>query len=73
MCIDICFAVSILTQHLSDPKPSHFFYGQESTTLSARDKVIKFVLILGEVLPTLVAFSYASFANDQIDRKTMGG
>jgi hypothetical protein len=57
---------------LAKPKPTHFqmakrvlFYLKGTRT---------FGLILGgEALTTLVAFSDASFANDKLDRKSMGG
>ena len=72
MRIDICFAVSILTQQLSNPKPSHFLMAKR--VLFYLQGTSSFGLILGgEVLPTLVAFSDASFANDKLDRKSMGG
>ena len=69
--IDICFAVSVLTQQLSNPKPSHFLMAKRVLFYLQGTK--SFGLILGgEMLPTLIAFSDASFANDKADRKSRG-
>ena len=70
--IEIGFAVSILTQHLANPKQTHFLLAQRVLLYLLGTKT--FGLILGgENIPSLVAFSDASFANDKDDRKSMGG
>ena len=70
--IEIGFAVSILTQHLANPKQTHFLLAQRVLLYLLGTKT--FGLILGgENIPSLVAFLDASFANDKDDRKSMGG
>ena len=71
--IEIGFAVSILTQHLANPKQTHFLLAQCVLLYLLGTKT--FGLILGgpgENILSLVAFSDASFANDKDDRKSMG-
>jgi hypothetical protein len=70
--MDIGFSISILTQQLANPKPTHFLMAKRVLMylLGTKD----FGLILGgEAIPCIFAFSDASFANDQADRKSMGG
>ena len=69
--IDIGFAMSILTQQLAKPKPTHFL--QAKRVLAYLKGTKSFGLILGgEPISALNVFSDASFANDQLDRKSMG-
>ena len=70
--MDIGFALSILTQHLANPKPTHFQMAKRVLFYLVGTK--SFGLILGGgQLTTLIAFSDASFANDKLDRKSMEG
>ena len=70
--MDIGFSLSILTQHLAKPKPTHFHMAKRVLFYLKGTKT--FGLILGgEVSTTLIAFSDASFANNKINRKSMGG
>ena len=70
--MDIGFALSILTQNLANPKPTHFLMAKRVLFYLVGTK--SFGLVLGgEKLTTLIAFSDASFANDKIDRRSMGG
>ena len=70
--IDIGFAMSILTQQLAKPKPTHFLLAKR--VLAYLQGTKSFGLILaGEPISALNVFSDASFANDQLDRKSMGG
>ena len=70
--MDIGFALSILTQNLANPKPTHFQMAKRVLFYLVGTK--SFGLVLGgEKLTTLIAFSDASFANDKIDRRSMGG
>ena len=70
--MDIGFAVSLLTQNLAKPKPTHFLLAKRVLAYLVRTK--SFGLILGgQPSSDLSAFVDASFANDQIDRKSMGG
>ena len=69
--IDIGFAMSILTQQLAKPKPTHFLLAKRVLAYLKGTK--SFGLILGgEPISALNVFSDASFANDQLDRKSMG-
>ena len=70
--LDIGFAMSILTQHLADPRPTHFAMAQRVLFYVLGTKTLGLVLG-GEILPTLISFTDASFANDPVDRKSMGG
>ena len=64
--MDIGFALSLLTQNFAKPKHTHF--------LLAKRVLASFGLILGgQPSSDLSTFVDASFANDQIDRKSMGG
>ena len=64
--------MSILTQHLADPRPTHFAMAQRVLFYVLGTKTLG--LVLGEeILPTLISFTDASFANDPVDRKSMGG
>ena len=70
--VGIGFSISILTQHLAKPMPTHFQIAKR--VLLSLQGTKSFGLILGgEVLTTLVAFSDASFVNDKLDKKSMGG
>ena len=70
--MDIGFALSILTQNLANPKPTHFQMAKRVLFYLVGTK--SFGLVLGgEKLTTLIAFSDASFANDKLDRRSMGG
>jgi len=64
--------MSILTQHLADPRPTHFAMAQRVLFYVLGTKTLGLVLG-GETLPTLISFTDASFANDPVDRKSMGG
>ena len=64
--------MSILTQHLADPRPTHFAMAQRVLFYVLGTKTLGLVLG-GEILPTLISFTDASFANDPVDRKSMGG
>ena len=70
--VDIGFAVSILTQHLACPKPTHFLLAKRVLHYLQGTKTHG-LLLGGEVIQSLVAFSDASFANDPFDRRSMGG
>ena len=70
--MDIGFAVSLLTQNLAKPKPTHFLLAKRVLAYLVGTK--SFGLILGgQPSSDLSAFVDASFANDQLDRKSMGG
>ena len=70
--MDIGFALSLLTQQLAKPKPTHFLLAKK--ILAYVNGMQIFGLVLGGVpIAELNAFSDASFANDQLDRKSMGG
>ena len=70
--VEIGFAISILTQHLGAPKPTHFLMAKRVLLYLQGTK--SYGLVLGGACnPSLVAFSDASFANDKSDRKSMGG
>jgi hypothetical protein len=70
--VDIGFALSILSQHLSNPKPTHFMLAKRVLQYLLGTKTHGLILG-GEFIPSLIAFSDASFANDPIDRRSMGG
>ena len=70
--MDIGFAMSILTQNLARPKPTHFILAKKVLAYLHGTKSLGLILG-GEVSSDLCAFSDASFANDPQDRKSMGG
>ena len=70
--MDIGFAMSLLTQQLAKPKPTHFLLAKRVLAYVNGTKTYGLVLG-GEPIAELNAFSDASFANDQTDRKSMGG
>ena len=70
--VDIGFAVSILTQHLACPKPTHFLLAKRVLHYLQGTRTHG-LLLGGEIIQSLVAFSDASFANDPFDRRSMGG
>ena len=70
--VDIGFAVSVLTQHLACPKPTHFLLANRVLQYLQGTKTHS-LLLGGEIIQSLVAFSDTSFANDPFDRKSMGG
>ena len=68
--LDIGFSMCILTQHLDDPRPTHFAMAQRYCfTFWGRKSWVWF---LGEIMPTLISFTDASFVNDPVDRRSMG-
>ena len=69
---DISYAVSILTQQFSNPKHAHFKFALP--VLAYLLGTSKFGLILGgEEIHELIAFSDADFANCPTTRKSIGG
>ena len=70
--VDIGFAVSMWTQHLANPKPTHFLLATSVLHYLQGTKTHG-LLLGGEIIQSLVAFSDASFSNDPLDRKSMGG
>ena len=69
--VDIGFALSILSQHLYNPKPMHFMLAKRVLQSLLGTKTHGLILG-GKFIPSLIAFLDASFANDPIDRRSMG-
>jgi len=69
---DIAYALSVLTQQFANPKQTHFHMALR--VLHYLTGTRNFGLILGgEEIPQINAFSDADFANCEITRKSMGG
>ena len=56
---------------MSDPRPTHFAMAKRVLFYVVGTKT--FSLVLGGVIPSFISFSDASFANDLVDRMSMGG
>ena len=70
--IDIAYALSVLTEQFANPKQTHFHMALR--VLHYLTGTRKFGLILGgEEIPQINAFSDADFANCEITRKSLGG
>ena len=70
--VDIGFAVSVLTQHLACPKPTHFLLAKRVLHYLQGTRTHG-LLLGGEIIQSLEVFSDASFADDPFDRRSMGG
>ena len=69
--MDVGFALYFLTQNLAKPKPTHFLLAKRVLAYLLGTKSFSWILG-GQPSSDLSAIVDASFANDQIDRKSMG-